>query len=377
MRWVASLVAETFRILTLGGRVPRPAGHQGPSTGPGGCGCCTKRTRSRSSSSRPAARPAPVTERCCEVTPDGLHQRVPLIFGSKSEVERIERYHAEHLRRPDAVVRPRRCSPPDPCSAPHLNRFTEGGAMSIKHPVVAVTGSSGAGTTSVTRTFQHIFRREGITPALVEGDSFHRYDRQADEARDGRGRAEQGQPLLALRPGGEPARGPRGALPGVRGDRAAASRASTCTTRRRRSRTGRSRAPSRPGRSFRAGQRPAVLRGPARRRRHRHGRHRQARRPAGRRGADHQSGVDPEAAPRPDAPAGYSSEAVTDTILRRMPDYVNYICPQFSRTDVNFQRVPTVDTSDPVHRPVHPVGRRELPGDPVRQSDAASTSPTC
>ena len=50
--------------------------------------------------------------------------------------------------------------------------------MSVKHPVVAVTGSSGAGTTSVTKTFQHIFRREGIAPALVEGDSFHRYDRK-------------------------------------------------------------------------------------------------------------------------------------------------------------------------------------------------------
>jgi phosphoribulokinase len=44
---------------------------------------------------------------------------------------------------------------------------------------------------------------------------------------------------------------------------------------------------------------------------------------------------------------GYTSEAVTDTILRRMPDYVNYICPQFSHTDVNFQRVPVVDTSNP------------------------------
>ncbi|MFD4429142.1 phosphoribulokinase, partial [Nocardia sp. NPDC058497] len=44
---------------------------------------------------------------------------------------------------------------------------------------------------------------------------------------------------------------------------------------------------------------------------------------------------------------GYSSEAVIDTILRRMPDYVKYICPQFSRTYVNFQRVPTVDTSNP------------------------------
>jgi phosphoribulokinase len=36
-----------------------------------------------------------------------------------------------------------------------------------------------------------------------------------------------------------------------------------------------------------------------------------------------------------------------DTILRRMPDYVNHICPQFTRTDINFQRVPTVDTSNP------------------------------
>ena len=44
---------------------------------------------------------------------------------------------------------------------------------------------------------------------------------------------------------------------------------------------------------------------------------------------------------------GYSNEAVMDTILRRMPDYVNCICPQFSKTHVNFQRVPTVDTSNP------------------------------
>ena len=44
---------------------------------------------------------------------------------------------------------------------------------------------------------------------------------------------------------------------------------------------------------------------------------------------------------------GYSTEAVTETILRRMPDYVNYICPQFTETDINFQRVPTVDTSNP------------------------------
>jgi phosphoribulokinase len=49
--------------------------------------------------------------------------------------------------------------------------------MSIKNPIIAVTGSSGAGTTSVTRSFQHIFRREQLNAAIIEGDSFHRYDR--------------------------------------------------------------------------------------------------------------------------------------------------------------------------------------------------------
>ncbi len=44
---------------------------------------------------------------------------------------------------------------------------------------------------------------------------------------------------------------------------------------------------------------------------------------------------------------GYSQDAVVDTILRRMPDYVNHIVPQFGATHVNFQRVPTVDTSNP------------------------------
>ena len=66
-----------------------------------------------------------------------------------------------------------------------------------------------------------------------------------------------------------------------------------------------------------------------------------------------------------------------DTILRRMPDYVNYICPQFSRTHVNFQRVPTVDTSQPVHRARHPERGREHRRDPLRATRRASTSLTC
>jgi phosphoribulokinase len=50
---------------------------------------------------------------------------------------------------------------------------------------------------------------------------------------------------------------------------------------------------------------------------------------------------------RDNAERGYSAEAIVDTILRRMPDYINHITPQFSRTDINFQRVSTVDTSNP------------------------------
>ena len=50
--------------------------------------------------------------------------------------------------------------------------------MSERHPIIAITGSSGAGTSSVTRTFNNIFRREKLHAAIIEGDSFHRYDRK-------------------------------------------------------------------------------------------------------------------------------------------------------------------------------------------------------
>ena len=49
--------------------------------------------------------------------------------------------------------------------------------MSRRHPIISVTGSSGAGTTSVKRTFEQIFRREKVSAAYIEGDAFHRYDR--------------------------------------------------------------------------------------------------------------------------------------------------------------------------------------------------------
>jgi phosphoribulokinase len=62
--------------------------------------------------------------------------------------------------------------------------------MSARHPIVAITGSSGAGTTSVTQTFEKIFRRERVAAAVIEGDSFHRYARaEMREAMAARGDA--------------------------------------------------------------------------------------------------------------------------------------------------------------------------------------------
>ena len=50
--------------------------------------------------------------------------------------------------------------------------------MSKLHPIIAVTGSSGAGTSDVKTAFEEIFRREGIEAAVIEGDCFHRYNRR-------------------------------------------------------------------------------------------------------------------------------------------------------------------------------------------------------
>ena len=67
--------------------------------------------------------------------------------------------------------------------------------MSAKHPIISITGSSGAGTTSVKRIFEQIFRREKIEAAFIEGDAFHRYDR-AGMRRQGRRGGAEGQPEL-------------------------------------------------------------------------------------------------------------------------------------------------------------------------------------
>ena len=217
--------------------------------------------------------------------------------------------------------------------------------MSVKHPIIAITGSSGAGTSTVMQSFQHIFRRECLNAQIVEGDSFHRYDRlsmraemKAQEEAGNRnfshfgpganlleelqdlfidyGRNGTGKVRKYLHDAGEAE--PFGQQPG------------TFT----------------PWQEITAATDLMFYEGL-------HGAY-----------ADEQIdiakqvdlcvGVVPtinlewiQKLHRDQKMRGYSQEAVTDTILRRMPDYVSHLCPQFSRTHVNFQRVPIVDTSNP------------------------------
>ncbi|WP_431951776.1 phosphoribulokinase [Nocardia lijiangensis] len=217
--------------------------------------------------------------------------------------------------------------------------------MSVKHPVVAITGSSGAGTTSVTRTFQEIFRREGINAAIVEGDSFHRFDR--NEMKLAMAEAEQNQNVRFSHFGEE-----ANLLKELETLFRDYGETGVGTVRRYLHDEAEAKPYGQPPGTFT----PWEELTPGSDLLFYEGLH----------GAAVTSAVDVaqytdllvgvvpiinlewiQKVIRDKTHRGYSSEAVIDTILRRMPDYVTYICPQFSRTYVNFQRVPTVDTSNP------------------------------
>jgi phosphoribulokinase len=217
--------------------------------------------------------------------------------------------------------------------------------MSERHPIIAITGSSGAGTSTVTRTFQNIFRREGVSAAIIEGDSYHRYDRQQMKQKAAEAEAAGNQHFSHF---------------GVENnlfDEIESLFKTYSTTGRGKCRkylhNAEEAAPYRqqPGTFtdweplpentdmlFYEGLHGAVVTPEVD----------VAQYP------DLLVGVVPvinlewiQKLWRDKNMRGYSADAVTDTILRRMPDYVNYICPQFQHTHVNFQRVPIVDTSNP------------------------------
>jgi phosphoribulokinase len=217
--------------------------------------------------------------------------------------------------------------------------------MSIKHPIIAVTGSSGAGTTTVKRSFEHIFRREKITSAVIEGDSMHKYDRAemkkvvADaEARNERAPTHFGPDSNELaelegifKSYGESGHGKRRFyLHNADEAKPYGQEPGTFTPWEI--------LPEHTDLLFYEGLHGAYVGDDADVAQH----------------VDLAIGVVPvvnlewiQKIHRDTEGRGYSVEAVTQTILRRMYDYVNYICPQFSRTHINFQRVPIVDTSNP------------------------------
>jgi phosphoribulokinase len=216
--------------------------------------------------------------------------------------------------------------------------------MSVKYPVIAVTGSSGAGTTTVKNAFEHLFRRQGVKAVIVEGDAFHRYDRQdmkkaVAEAND------RGETLSHF--------GPEANL-FDKIEELFRSYSETGNGRVRKylhdevEAAPYKQAPgtftpwedieSNSDLLFYEGLHGGVVTDNV----------------DVARWVDLLIGVVPivnlewiQKIHRDTSSRGYSAEAVTDTILRRMPDYVNTITPQFSRTDINFQRVSVVDTSNP------------------------------
>lgn len=217
--------------------------------------------------------------------------------------------------------------------------------MSERHPIIAITGSSGAGTTSVTRTFENIFRREGVNAAVIEGDSFHRYDRKEMKQRQVQAEKDGNRNFSHF--------GPENNLFGELAQLFRSYGETGQGMRRKYLHDAEEAAPYRqePGTFtpweplaqdtdllFYEGLHGAVVTPEVN----------VAKYP------DLLIGVVPvinlewiQKLWRDKSKRGYSTEAVTDTILRRMPDYVNYICPQFTHTHVNFQRVPCVDTSNP------------------------------
>ena len=218
--------------------------------------------------------------------------------------------------------------------------------MSQKHPIVVVTGSSGAGTSTVKHAFEQIFTREEISPVIIEGDSFHRYDRAAMKEAMAKAEAEDDKTFSHF---GESANlfdkleelfTSYGATGGgqkrlyLHSDEEAAAYEGLNPGQF----TPWEDIPTGSDIMFYEGLHGGVVTENADVAKH----------------VDLLVGVVPsvnlewiQKIHRDNAERGYSEEVIVDTILRRMHDYVKYITPQFSRTDINFQRIATVDTSNP------------------------------
>jgi len=222
--------------------------------------------------------------------------------------------------------------------------------MSKQHPIIAVTGSSGAGTTTVKRALEHIFYRDGYNAAIIEGDSLHRYDRaemkvaMAKATEERRNLSHFGAEANCFdlleelfKNYSETGTGKKRYY--IHSDEEADEHNARLGTSLNPGQfTPWEEIPENTDLLFYEGLHGLVVT-----EEHNVAEH-----------VDLGVGVVPivnlewiQKIHRDNLERGYSAEAIVDTIMRRMPDYITTIVPQFSLTDINFQRVPTVDTSNP------------------------------
>jgi phosphoribulokinase len=221
--------------------------------------------------------------------------------------------------------------------------------MSKQHPIIAVTGASGAGRGAVRDVFDKIFRREGVAAAFIEGDSYHRFTRTEMQERTDAAVAAGDHTFSHF--------GPEAnlfdeleALYQSYGESGTGRRRYYLHSVEDAIRLG---CPElQPGEFTPWEELPEdtdmmVYEGL-------HGVVRHDGRDLGGH-VDLKLGVAPiinlewiRKMHNDTERRGYSRDAVLDSILRRMNDYVRYLIPQFQHSDVNFQQVPVVDTSDPL-----------------------------
>jgi len=216
--------------------------------------------------------------------------------------------------------------------------------MTARHPIIGVTGSSGAGTSTAIRLFEQMCAQLGIKPAIVEGDAFHAYDREGNRRAIARARI-RGEHFSLLGPAGNLLMRLETLLReyGLSGNGISRRYLHTDAEARLARQSVGTFTPWEPlpadtdvlfyeglhggyvGEDANIAQHMDLLLGVV--------------------PIDHLAWI--QKIRRDNDERGSTPTEITSTILRRMPDYVNHIAPQFSRTDVNFQRVPLVDTSNP------------------------------
>lgn len=216
--------------------------------------------------------------------------------------------------------------------------------MSDRHPIIAVTGSSGAGTSTARRVFEAVFERKNLTPAFVEGDAFHAFDREQMRSAIERSRI-RGENFSHFGPQANLFDRLEGLFREYGANGNGQHRRYIHTEDEARvlnlpvgTFTPWVPMPPNTDLLFYEGLHGGVVTSEINVAQH----------------VDLLIGVTPivnlewiQKINRDIDERGHTPKDVTRTILRRMPDYVKYITPQFSRTDINFQRVPLVDTSNP------------------------------